>query len=421
MSRILQFVTNPEQWNGTVRLPSSKSLSNRALVLKYLHNPAIEIFELSIAGDTRRMYEFLENPGEKIDCGNAGTVLRFLTAYFTMQPGTQVLTGNRAMKKRPAGPLVDALRKLGARVDYLENEGFPPLKVGDKMPEGGSVELDPGISSQFITALLLIAPALPRGLHLKFTGIPVSRPYFMMTVKMLRYFGIKVRQNSNEVWVAPGKLKSGTLRIEPDWSAASFWLTLLSLYPGSELYFPGLAKNSWQGDKALIHLLNPFGVEFEFQKNKGVKVISHHWVPDHFEGLFSDHPDLVQAISVLCTLRKVPFQFKGVRSLRIKETDRIFALETELKKLGAGVRTGEGELLCSEFGKVPGEEILINTHGDHRMAMSFAAAAAYYPNILINDPEVVDKSYPGFWEECMKLGAKIRYRSSGKISMKTNP
>lgn len=413
MPTYLNIPEAPETLQGTVDLPSSKSLSNRALIFEALAKHDLNLQNLSHAQDTQLLKSLLASQQETLDCRNSGTVMRFLTAYFAIKKGRKSLTGHERMKERPIGELVRALSQLGASIQYLERKGYPPIEIHGRPLKGGMVELDASISSQFVTALLLIAPFMEKGIHLKFTGIPVSRPYFMMTVKMLEYYNVKVNQQSNEIQVRPKtSIKPKSLNIEGDWSAAANWMALSTVFPGSNLQLKPLLKSSWQGDQAIIDFLFSFGLETKFDEEKKLIVISHNKRPDSLESLMTDHPDLVQTLAVLCTIHQIPFVFQGLQSLRIKETDRIEALKQELQKTGAQVHTGEDYLSCEHYEPIPTQPIYIKTYEDHRMAMSFGLMAANHPNVWIENPGVVHKSYPNFWESLANVGFKTNLQKT---------
>jgi len=413
MPTYLNIPEAPKTLQGTVDLPSSKSLSNRALIFEALAKHDLNLQNLSHAQDTQLLKSLLASEEETLDCHNSGTVMRFLAAYFAIKKGRKSLTGHERMKERPIGELVSALSQLGASIKYLERKGYPPIEIHGKPLKGGMVELDASISSQFVTALLLIAPFTEKGIHLKFTGIPVSRPYFMMTVKMLEYYNVKVNQQSNEIQVKPKtSIKPKSLAIEGDWTAAANWMALATVFSGSNLQLKPLLKSSWQGDQAIVDFLFSFGLETKFGGEKKFKVISHDKLPDSLESLMTDHPDLVQTMAVLCTLHQIPFVFQGLQSLRIKETDRIEALKHELQKTGAQVHAGEDYLSCEHYEPLPTQPIYIKTYEDHRMAMSFGLMAAKHSNVLIENPEVVHKSYPNFWESLANVGFKTNLQKA---------
>jgi 5-enolpyruvylshikimate-3-phosphate synthase len=394
----------PETLDYAVTLPTSKSLSNRALVLQALSQGQFEIQQLSEAEDTTRLRNLLTNDPSSIDCGNAGTAFRFLTAYTALISGKRYLTGDERMKERPIGPLVEALRDLGATIHYTEVEGYPPLEVHGGYVKGGQVTLNAAISSQFVTALLLIAPFTKQGVHLVFSGVPVSRPYFAMTIKMLQYFNVRVEQKSNEVAVWPkAQFPSKALTIEPDWTSASYWIGLAGLLPGSRLLFPGMPKRSWQGDQAILDLASGFGLQRK-QTPDGLQITSSAQLPDYFEGFLTDHPDLVPTLVAMCTAAHVPFNLMGLAHLRDKETDRLAALREELTRVGADVQTSADGLSCDHYQELSTDNTVIHTYQDHRMAMSAVLLAVKHPELSIADPDVVNKSYPGFWHQLAEAG-----------------
>lgn len=393
----------PERLATTVRLPASKSLSNRALILQALSQNQFSIEALSDAGDTRLLAEHLQSGKNTWDCGNAGTVMRFLTAYAALIPGRQDITGNNRMLERPIGPLVQALNQLGASIDFLGGEGYPPVRVNNQTLDGGHVTMDAGVSSQFVTALLLIAPFTKHGIQLTFTGIPVSRPYFSMTIKLLQYFNVKVQQKSNEVAVSPKKQwPDKPLAIEPDWSSAAYWVGLAGLLKGSQVTFPNLPKRSWQGDQAILDLASGFGIRTQKQEN-ALTVYSQAGYPAYFEGFLTDHPDLVPTLVALCTAAHVPFRMLGIAHLKDKETDRLKAMQAQMRKAGAAIEILDNGLACEAYGS--GETPLtLETYDDHRMALSGVILAASHLPVIIKAPAVVDKSYPGFWDQLRAAG-----------------
>jgi 3-phosphoshikimate 1-carboxyvinyltransferase len=406
----LTFDALPESLDYTVTLPTSKSLSNRALILQALSHHQFEIQQLSQAEDTTRLRDLLAYDSSLLDCGNAGTVFRFLTAYTALMPGKWYLTGNERMKERPVGPLVEALRSLGATIYYTETEGYPPLEIHGGSVKGGQVTLNAAISSQFVTALLLIAPFTSQGIHLVFSGVPVSRPYFAMTIKMLQYFNVRVEQKSNEVAVYPkAQLPPKALTIEPDWTSASYWIGLAGLLPGSRLFFPGIPKRSWQGDQAILDLAGGFGLQRK-PRTDGLQITSHEQLPDYFEGFLTDHPDLVPTLVAMCAAARVPFNLLGLAHLRDKETDRLAALKEELTHVGAVVETSADGLSCDYYQEEPASHVTIHTYQDHRMAMSAVLLALKHPGLSIADPDVVTKSYPGFWDQLAEAGFAYHHK-----------
>lgn len=399
----LTLESAPATLDTTIALPTSKSLSNRGLILQALSGNRIALHELSEAADTTLLQQLLADDPAYLDCQNAGTVLRFLTAYAALKPGERYLTGTDRMKARPIAPLVSALQQLGAVIAYTGQTGYPPIQVTGGHLEGGVVNMDATVSSQFVTALLLIAPFTTKGVHLSFDGIPVSRPYFAMTIKLLQHFNVRVEQKSNEVAVWPkAQLPEKSLTIEPDWSAASYWIGMGALLPGSQLFFPQMAKRSWQGDSAMLDLTKGFGVQPQFSK-AGLQVTTTDESPDHFEGFLTDHPDLVPTLVALCVGAQVPFQMLGLAHLRDKESDRLTALATEMSKTGANLQTRKDGISCSGYQSQP-EAFEIDTYQDHRMAMAGGILATAYPGLSIADPDVVVKSYPLFWQQLAEAG-----------------
>lgn len=384
------------RWDVKPYIPPSKSISNRALLLGHLcaDGPS-PIKNLSRCDDTLAMERGLHaaNDGSDVELtvnvGGAGTAMRFLTAYYASQPGCRVLlTGNERMKQRPIAPLVEALRRLGAAIDYAEEVGFPPLHICGQTLHGGQLTMNGSISSQFVSALLMVAP-LTEGITLTLTGNIVSRPYIDMTLALMAHYGITARwMDSHTVSVPQGFYHSHPLTVETDWSAASYWMAMRKV--GEQpLPYLSIAENSLQGDSICVQLLNDMPTNFDF----------------------SPCPDLVQTMAVSYSLMGRPFVFSGVGNLRLKETDRLQALTCELAKLGYDVRC-DGHVLrsCYAAGYHPDTvqaDTVIETYNDHRMAMAFAPAALRMGSIIINHPEVVSKSYPGFWDDLRHIGFTI--------------
>ena len=412
---ISSFSLKPD---ADVPLPASKSLSARALIIGTMAGKA-NLENLSDCDDTRAMQRALAHarsgkPGT-VDIGAAGTAMRFSTAYFAATPGCEAtLTGTERMKHRPIGILVDALRKLGAEIEYLEDEGCPPLHIKGRHLEGGIVELPADVSSQYISALLMVAPTMDSGLLLRLNGHVASRPYIDMTVSLMRHFGAEVDWlSSNEILVEPMSYDIGVhYSVEADWSAASYWYETVALSPNpsASVVLKGLTTNSLQGDRATDILFSLLGVYTE-QVDDGVRIYK---TPEtkRTEGSikidFSDSPDIVQTFVVTSALMGYPFVFNGVESLRIKETDRIEALVDEMQKLGYKLKADDVSIRLEK--PVPSPTLPsrpIETYDDHRMAMAFAPAAQLLPGLRIEDPEVVAKSYPNFWTDLRNAGAVI--------------
>jgi 3-phosphoshikimate 1-carboxyvinyltransferase len=408
---------------GTIQLTGSKSECNRALIIEALSNGKVKVENISDAADAVTLSEVLSlksgvfNQKEigsglstqdlrVVNIGPAGTAMRFLTAYFTLQDEEVILTGSERMKQRPIGILVNALRELGAQIEYLENEGFPPIKLkGSLVQQSNKISIKGNISSQYITALLLIAARLPFGLELHIEGDLTSRPYVEMTLAMLQTAGIKHTWADTIIAIANQEFTTTSLHVEPDWSAASYWYAIAALADEAELFLPGLTQYSLQGDSVITEIMANFGITSQF-KDGGVYLQKE--AKDISRKIFDlkECPDLAQTIIVVCAALGHEATFTGLETLKIKETDRIKALQNELAKIG--VKLIEKGLVykldCSEK-HIP-ERIFVNTYDDHRMAMAFAPLALLIPEAEIEDADVVEKSYPAFWKDLAKVGFK---------------
>lgn len=405
-------VLAPKYIEGTVVLPSSKSISNRVLVINALSgNRGVLPENVSDCDDTRVMVEWLNCDGDTVDVGAAGTAMRFSSALLSVMEGERVITGTARMKQRPIGLLVDALRKLGASVEYVENEGFPPLRIkGAPAMKGGRMVLSGGVSSQYVSALLMIAPMMKEGLVLELTGEIVSRPYIDLTVSLMKEFGAEVQWLDNRVLrVEPKGYGARRFFVESDWSAASYWYEMVALSDDAEVVLPGLFENSCQGDRKVADMFEHLGVGTEFVDGEGmdacVRLYKTGRVSGRMDYDFVDQPDLAQTLVVCCCMMNVPFRFTGLQSLKIKETDRINALRTEMRKLGYVVGEENDSVLYWNGERCEADtEPVIDTYDDHRMAMAFAPCALKLGEIRINDPHVVSKSYPGYWEDLRSVG-----------------
>lgn len=399
----LSLHKNNKILKGEILLPGSKSESNRVLIIQALCKDPFKIHNLSPAEDTSSLELGVKSLEPEINVGYAGTTFRFLTSYYSLQEEREIiLTGTERMKQRPIGPLVNALRSLGAEISYVENEGYPPLKIkGKKLSLSKEIYIDASISSQFISSLLLIAPVLPDGLILHMEKEMVSEPYIEMTLSLMQYFGVVHRKENNTIIIEHQEYKAKDIHIEADWSAASYWYAMAALSNEVDLTLKGLKGYSLQGDQVTSELMANFGVASEFM-NDGVRLkkIAKKVERKIFD--FKDCPDLAQTIIVTCAALKHEATFTGLQTLRIKETDRIQALQNELKKFGA-ILTEKGQVFKLSFTEEPVENKIIETYHDHRMAMSFAPLALLQP-ITINDPDVVIKSYPSFWEDLRLAG-----------------
>ena len=399
---------------GTAQLPASKSEANRALILQALAGGGT-LGNLSDAHDTQLMRRLLAAaPGtDVLDAEDAGTVMRFLTAYLAVSSWRGRLVGTARMEERPIAVLVEALRQAGASVNYLKNEGFPPLELnGFESPQAAvaptELAVRGDISSQYISALLMVGPYLPGGLHLTLTGHIGSRPYIAMTAALMQLFGADYVAEGNVLTVRAGAYQPTDYVVEADWSAASYWYALVALAPaGSEITLPGLRQKSLQGDQAIAGMMMHFGVATTFLAD-GIHLKQQAIVakPDSLTLDFTDCPDLAQTVAVVAAALNRPVEMTGLESLRIKETDRIAALQTELAKFGGDLReVGEGRFRAESVGFAVAGQVVATYH-DHRMAMSFAPLALRGP-LTIESPTVVKKSYPQFWNELAKRGFVI--------------
>ncbi len=394
---------------GEIVLPASKSISNRLLIIRDLSGKPLEIENLSNSDDTILLSEALASEKREKNVGHAGTAMRFLTALLAIKPGNWILTGSVRMKERPIGNLVEALRSLGAEISYLEKEGYPPLLIKGKNLRGGRCIIDSSVSSQFISALLMIAPVLQDGLEVELDRKIISSSYIRMTLELLRYYGIQYQWIENRISIKNQKYKSLSIMVEADWSAASYWYEMVSFSEEADLFIGGLRRNSIQADSVLAELFDGLGVKTIYLPD-GLRLVKETRTPKRIEFDFNDNPDLVQTLAVSCGMLGIPYYFTGTESLRIKETDRIQALKTELAKFGISIQAASDGSWISWDGKscLPADKIFrIRTYQDHRIAMSFAPIAVTGMNIVIEEPDVVNKSYPGFWNDLVKVGFQI--------------
>ena len=409
-------ITAPTLLDHTAALPASKSISNRALIIHALTGSSIKPENLSDCDDTEVIVRALHDNPYEINIKAAGTAMRFMTALLSVREGEEhVLTGTERMQHRPIGILVDALRRLGADISYAGTEGYPPLCIRGKQLEGGLLETPGNISSQYISALLLIAPILENGLQLHLTGEIVSRPYIDLTLHVMHGFGCQAEWTDvSTIEVKPQEYQPNDYHIENDWSAASYWYEIVALSRANNLSMTlsGLADSSRQGDSVVKYLFNFLGVKTQFEKTDAplsdVTLATKPYMPTRFDYDFIKQPDLAQTLVVTCCAMGIPFRFTGLASLKIKETDRIEALKTELRKVGYVISDkNDSELVWDGERCEPQSNPAIDTYQDHRMAMAFAPLAIMMGEIRINDPEVVSKSYPKYWEDLKKAGFTI--------------
>lgn len=407
----------PQVLNQTIKLPASKSISNRALIIHALSGGAILPDNLSDCDDTTVIINALQNNPHEINIKAAGTAMRFMTAFLSVKDGEEhVLTGTERMKHRPIGVLVDALRHLGADISYVGDEGFPPLRIKGRKLEGGLLEVPGNISSQYISALLMIGPTLKNGLTLRLTGDVISRPYIDLTLWTMREFGADADWSDFEtISVAPKPYKERNYYIENDWSAASYWYEMMALstHEDDEIRLEGLMDGSKQGDSSVRYIFSLLGVKSTFEsREEGVPTTvtlrhTNRCVP-RLEYDFVNSPDLAQTFVVCCALKNVHFHFTGLSTLKIKETDRIEAMKKEMRKLGYVIHDkNNSELIWDGERCMPEIEGGIDTYEDHRMALSFAPASLCIDGLKMNNPQVVTKSYPHFWEDIKSSGFEV--------------
>lgn len=404
------LVSKPDKTlKGRIVLPGSKSVANRALIIHALSYSPYPIENLSDSDDVRVMNGVINSNSNVFDIGHAGTAMRFLTAFLSQIVGEWTITGSERMKQRPISILVDALNKLGARIEYLENEGFPPLKIFGSHLKGCILELDGSVSSQYISALLMIAPTLEGGLTLRLKNKITSRPYIEMTLKLMEQFGVKHVWKGNEIRIAEQVYKARPFSVEADWSGASYWYQMAVMADELDLELIGLTTESLQGDAQIAKWFEQLGID-TISTEKGSRLVKNGKpLPRNLNLNFIENPDVAQTFAVLCVMKQIPFHFTGLETLKIKETNRIAALQDELAKFGAQItEPAHGEL--SWDGSFPLEKQAvpeIETYHDHRMALAFAPACQVYGSVAILDPMVVTKSYPNYWEDLKSVGFEV--------------
>ena len=409
-------LTAPCRLEATISLPASKSISNRALIIYALSGGKNMPSNLSDCDDTEVIINALRNMPKEIDIKAAGTAMRFMTAYLSVMEGTHILTGTERMKHRPISILVDALRKLGANIEYVGTEGYPPLRITGQSLNGGLLEIPGNVSSQYISALLMTAPMLKEGMTLHLLGDIISRPYIDLTLWMMGEFGADAEWFSNDtIVVKPQPYKSRDYFIESDWSGASYWYEMMALCADkrSEVKLTGLMDGSKQGDSTTRYIFSLLGVKTQFESKQAgiaqtVTLKQNGRCVPKLEYDFINSPDLAQTFVVTCAAKGIPFHFKGLSTLKIKETDRIKALKTEMRKLGYVLQDhNNSELIWDGERCDPSFEQGIDTYEDHRMALAFAPYALLHDKLIINNPQVVTKSYPHYWEDLRLAGFTI--------------
>ena len=400
------LIKAPDILETTVHLPASKSISNRVLLLNSLSMYPQEILNLADCDDTHVMMNALQTQQAAIDVKAAGTAMRFLTAYLAGKQGCWTITGTERMRNRPVKILADALNTLGAHIEYADKEGFPPLSINGCTLEGGEVELDGGVSSQYISALLMAAPLMTNGLRLHLTGRIISKPYLQMTIRLMNEFGVHVSEEGQTFSVQPQSYRPVPFTVESDWSAASYWYEMVALSDDAEVTLKGLFAHSLQGDANIVRLFDLLGVATSHTANGVVLRRKERDIALPFVYDFTDMPDMAQTLAVTCVMLDVPFIFSGLKSLKIKETDRLTALRTELSRLGFSLTERDGQILQWDGERTEcAASPVFHTYEDHRMAMAFAPVAIRFADgIRIADGEVVSKSYPRFWNDLQKAG-----------------
>ena len=413
-------LTAPRQLNQTICLPASKSISNRALIIYALSGGSQMPQNLSDCDDTEVIIHALRFMPTEIDIKAAGTAMRFMTAYLSVMKGTHTLTGTERMKHRPIGILVNALKALGADIKYAGTDGYPPLQITGKTLKGGLLSIPGNVSSQYISALLMIGPMLKNGLTLQLTGDIISRPYIDLTLWTMGEFGADAEWTSADtITVKPKPYQDREYFIENDWSGASYWYEMVALSSNqdSEIKLIGLMDGSKQGDSVTRYIFSLLGVKTTFEtKKEGVPqtitLKQSGRCVSRLDYDFVNSPDLAQTFVVTCAAKGIPFHFKGLSTLKIKETDRIEALKKEMRKLGYVLHdVNDSELYWDGERCEPSMEEGIDTYDDHRMALAFAPYALVAEGLKINNPHVVTKSYPHYWEDLKQAGFKIEMRS----------
>lgn len=400
----------------TVSLPLSKSISARALIMSRLSDNPGQLPTLADCDDTRALTSALTTTTGTIDIGAAGTAMRFATAYFAATAGTEVIIkGTERMHHRPIKVLVEALRSLGADIQYLGQEGFPPLKIHGHQLSGGSIDIDASVSSQFLSALVMVAPTMQSPLTINLNGEPTSLPYLKLTLSMMTAHGIDAELSGLTITVNPGPYSNFKLdTIEPDWSAASYWYSIAALSAGW-VTLPDLNPDSRQGDSAMAYygerlgvITSPIDPDEHPDTDNGVQLSASPEIFNRLEADMSATPDLVPTLAVLSPMLGVPFRFTGVHTLRDKETDRLQAICDQMRHLGFILETEGDDVLLWESKRCPVYELpAIDTYDDHRMAMAFAPVSLYLPGLVVRDVEVVAKSYPSFWEDLRAAGFSL--------------
>ncbi len=365
-----------------------------------------ELTNLSDAKDTQTMIRLLKEESEVWDVMEAGTTMRFCTAYLGIHGRGQIITGTERMKNRPIGLLADALQKLGSDINFIEKKGYPPMRInGLKTQKTREISIPSNVSSQFISALLMIAPTLPEGLALTLTEGIFSRPYIEMTLGLMANFGVTHQWEGSLIDILPQNYQSGKYQVESDWSGASYWYAMAAIAPEADLVLTGLKEKSYQGDQAIVEIMRSFGVETTYESN-GVRLTKTNEVVSELSIDFNKCPDLAQGVMVAAALKGIELTMTGLETLYIKETDRVGAMKKELAKIGATLED-LGDIWKLKSGEGSFAPPTIETYEDHRMAMAFGPVSLV-SNLKIEDPGVVAKSYPGYWDDLRKVGVQTK-------------
>lgn len=410
----LRIINDYRSIQGEVTLPASKSISNRVLILNYISGNFTHLINLSDAGDTVILKNVLGSLDESsnglniIDVGNAGTAMRFLTALLAVRGGNYLLTGSERMKQRPLGPLVEALRQIGCRISYTENEGFPPIEIeGAFLKRDKIAEIDASLSSQFVSALMMAGPLINPDFLLRIKGKPSSRPYIGLTLKVMSDFGYEVKMTGREIMIRHGNKPPGKYEVEADWSAAAFWFQAAALADKAEILLKGIRTSSFQGDRLIRQIGKKLGIA-SAEHQGGVLIHKTHAETDECIFDFSGTPDLAIPVIIACAVGGIPGIFCGLENLRIKESDRLEALQEIISQIGARFKkeTEEEWRLTGRTSALP-QKIFIKTKNDHRIAMSGAMISAAGIEVSIDDEKPVSKSYPQFWHDLANAGFKV--------------
>ena len=398
---------NDKVLKGEITLEGSKSITNRVLIIKALCEDFFEIKNFSKSDDSETLFELINSHDKVLNAKDGGTTFRFLSAFLTVHEGEVILTGSDRLIDRPIGPLIDALQQLGANIQYLGKVGYPPILINGKAVQQNRVEVDASRSSQFVSALLLIAPILKQGLVIKLKGDIVSASYIQMTLNVMKHFGVHYSWGQNMISISHQPYAARDFRVEADWSAASYYYAMAAMSDEVDLKLYGLHKMSMQGDAVITKIMQEFGVMTTYIEN-GVHLYKNGNNGTRFMYDFLDCPDIAQTLLACCAGLNMSASISGISNLQIKETNRIQAMSQELAKLNYDFKKENEEWVLNSDSSMPlPNDLAFDTYQDHRMAMALTPLAITYKNVIINDPGVVSKSYPSFWDDIKSLGFQI--------------